>query len=109
MIELTDSEKLALKAAFSGFTDRDIIRELVRRGRLRQVEAHASYWSEMRDDSRYMDHVRSRVLACVANKLADDKENVRPTLLSDEPHADIKQRTLSANLVYLVARCAGEG
>lgn len=118
MIRLGDIEKAKLEGAFKTFTDRDIIRELVRRGRLRQAQASTMFWSEMRSDERYMEVVRDRLLMSCARAIADN-ENVKPALISEMPDAPRLVGTelqrppgdtrLTADIVFLVARDKAEG
>lgn len=105
MIKLDDHRKRNLEMMFSSTTDRDLIHELVRRGRLRQTQANAMYYPEMEQDERYMEHIKHRVLSMVARHIADDKEQVFPALFAEtRPDHPKGSASLTADIVYLVAR-----
>lgn len=127
MIEIKPDEAHELQARFADFTDRDIIRELVRRGRLRQHESSGLFYREMRDEPHYMDSVKSGLLARVVRKIADDPKT-KPALITERyyganPWEDNKlsmddtngaspsmlHSVLVADIVYLVARDKKEG
>lgn len=84
MIHLDDHRKANLEMMFQHATDRDLLHELVRRGRFQQIQAHTMFWPEMRDEPRYMDSIRKRVLYLVASALAD--ANIAPVFLQERPH-----------------------
>lgn len=124
MIELDDHRKANLEMMFANATDKDLIHELVRRGRLRQTEAHGLFWPELREEGSYMDKVRETVLLTIVRDIADDSENVVPALLQERPFdralADSafsppksvlltdRQHVLTGNLVFLVGRKKAE-
>lgn len=81
MIRLDDHRKANLEMMFQGMPDRDLLHELVRRGRFTQLQASALFWPEMRDEPGYMDSIRRRVLGHLAHGLADS--NITPPILSE--------------------------
>lgn len=119
MIKLSDAEKMLLEDQFEGVPDRDLIRELVRRERLRQVCASVAFWPEMREDDRYMSSVRERVIYTVARGIADS--DTKPALIVEQDQPSPKlvlfsdgepmygQCRLDADVVFLVARNKAEG
>lgn len=81
MIQLDEHRKRNLEMMFQHAKDRDLLHELVRRGRFTQVQASVLFWPEMRDEPRYMDSIRRRLLAHLAHGLAD--LNITPAVLQE--------------------------
>lgn len=119
MIHLDEHRKANLETMFRHATDRDLLHELVRRGRLQQVKVSALFWPEMRDEPGYMDSIRHRLLRHLAHGLAD--LNITPAVLQEReyPHAALdkdfklpasegppreKQSVLTADVIVLHAK-----
>lgn len=113
MIKLDDHRKANLEMMFQGAQDRDLIHELVRRGRFKQIEVNASFWPEMKDADGYMDSVRKHASSMIARILAEDREaapmleSVYPfptgVAIEGEPASE-RKGLLTADIVVLVAR-----
>ena len=111
MIELSETEKRMLAAKFADVPDRELIRELLRRGRFRQYEASATYYKELKDDDRYMGMIRHGLLHTVAHQIDDDKDH-RPAMIAVRDDVnDYPQRRsiMTSHIVALVARDRKEG
>jgi hypothetical protein len=74
MIKLDAARQASLEAMFDFADDRDLIQELLRRGRLRQLESATYFWPEMREESGYMDSVKDRTFSALGRALADDRD-----------------------------------
>ncbi len=122
MIQLSDDEMLLLEDTFEGVPDKLLIRELVRRKRLRQVEAGTLFYPEiMRTDDNYATNIREHVIRMLAHSIAG-MTDVRPALFSESvapsilATSDGLQRPrqngegrLTGDIVFLVARDKKEG
>lgn len=120
MIEIKPDEAMLLEDTFKGFTDREIIRELVRRKRLRQAQASTLFYPEMRGDDDYMRNIRENVIRSMSRAIAD--MDVTPTLFDERPAPphlacfdgvmrprQPGEMILTADIVFLVARDKKEG
>lgn len=111
MIELSDDEKRRLAVNYEHIPDRDLIRELLRRGRFREYECSASYWKEMHGEERYMDMMRHGLLHRLAQAVDNDKAAL-PALVTDRPDvtdAQYRKSILTAGIIVLNARTRKEG
>lgn len=121
MIKIDAAEANELQEQFAGFPDRTIIRELVRRNRLRQASANVTFYPEMRADERYMDGVRERLMMTMTRAIADN-DDVKPALIGEHPGLPklvavepdtFTQRpgsmVMTADIVFLVGRNKAEG
>lgn len=104
MIQLTEDEKVDLEYVFRGTPDRALIRELLRRGRFRQYQAHASFWDDLRCQNSYLDYIRERVLKLLAQTISDDPDKVHPALLTESPGPRAGESILTADIILLSAR-----
>lgn len=106
MIQLSDDEKRRLEKEFEHVPDRDLIRELLRRGRFRQYESNAVYFKELKGDDRYMDMIRSKLLYTVAHQLDADKD-ARPAMITEHPEAHdplYRKTVMTADIIVLNQR-----
>lgn len=118
MIVLDEHRKANLEMAFQGVPDRDLIQELVRRGRFLELQYSVAFWPEMRESDGYMDNIRERALRGVARGL-DKHAALKPALVTERPADDMRdapdvdglvlhtnhpQGILEANVVVLTAR-----
>lgn len=111
MIQLPENEKQFLEKKFADVPDRDLIRELLRRGRFREYNCSAEYWKEMRSDDRYMDMIRDKLLYRVAKAIDSDKAAL-PALITECPDvtdAQYRKTIMTAGIITLNARSRKEG
>lgn len=110
MIRLSDERQRILKAAFDGVPDRDLIQELVRRGRFVQVQHSRVFWKEMRGDDGYMEAIREGVMRGVARTLRDHKSKLFLESETDVDRFSIETASgagdaaLTADVIALCAR-----
>lgn len=104
MIQLTENEKADLEYVFRGVSDRHLIRELLRRGRFRQYQAHMSFWDEFRQQNSYLDMIRESVLRLLAKTISDDPDKVYPAMLTESPGPRTGETILTADIILLSAR-----
>lgn len=111
MIQLDDHRKANLEMIFASATDKDLIHELIRRGRLRQIQARVAFWPEMRemDNGAYMDSITNLAMCNIAKTLDADgcilKNEYpveRPPVEAGDPMS--KQTILNADVIVLRAR-----
>lgn len=104
MIQLSDEEKRHLEILFKFDSDQTLIRELVRRGRLRQVSASAGFYPEMRDDREYMDTIRGYARRQLAQSLDSD-------VVCETTHSipEVTRSHLSLDIVLLAPPKKEEG
>lgn len=103
MIVIDEAEAQALKIRFCDHSDRDMIRELLRRKRFRQYEVSASYHSEMDECSDYMKAMREHLLRLLVKQIEDDT-TAKPALTTVLPAVWPGRGALTADIVCLVAR-----
>jgi hypothetical protein len=83
-MKLTKPEADILESLFRGIGDGELIRELVRRGRLGQVQTHIVIEDELRDSPNYMTYVKERLGVLVGRELA--KETEPGYVVTEQPH-----------------------
>jgi hypothetical protein len=69
--EIDDHEGRNLEMKFSNSDDRELIRELVRRGRLHIVDYSVLYWTEFAGNDDYMGSITHQTAKAITQNLMD--------------------------------------
>lgn len=81
MTPIDSHEAANLEMMFGMFSDRQMIRELVRRGRLHVTEYTEPFFTELADDDRYMASITYSIASHITRVLIDQKH----VLFQDTP------------------------
>lgn len=105
MIVLSEMEAGFLKSMFRGVSDRELVRELLRRGRFGQVQASVIIDDEAKSNLKYFQHMKENLGASVGIALSKETERGYVVTVEPDPGAEgHRPRTiLRADVIVLRA------